>query len=145
VDVLYWQPGWTLGDDAAFRARLAEAVAGVRWVTDGNFPDSADLHLARADLIVWVDQPRLVCLWRVVWRVIANGRRRRPDLPEGCDESFDPWLWGYVWRWDRETRPDVEAAIARHAPATPVIRLTCDAQINDWLTSVTPAAALREI
>jgi len=140
LDVLYWGPNWTTGDYAAFRVSLAEAVGGEQWISDGNFPDSADLHLARADLIVWVDQPRLLCLWRVVWRVIVTGGRRRPDLPEGCPETFDPWLWGYVWRWDRETRPAMEAAIARHARATPLIRLSSDARIKAWLAGVSPAA-----
>jgi len=134
LDVLYWAPNWTEGDHDAFRARLAEAVAGERWISDGNFPDSADLHLARADLVVWVDQPRLLCLWRVIWRVIVTGGQRRPDLPEGCDETFDPWLWGYVWRWDRATRPNIEAAIARYAPTTPLARLRSDKDIAAWLT-----------
>ena len=133
LDVLYWRPGWVEGDYAAFRERLTEAVSGERWITDGNFPDSADLHFARADLIVWVDQPRLLCLWRVIWRVIATGAGRRPDLPEGCRESFDPWLWGYVWNWDRDTRPKVEAALAEHAPNTPVVRLRNDRETAAWL------------
>lgn len=136
LDVLYWKPGWTEGDPATFGARLAEAVAGDRWITDGNFPDIAALHFARADLIVWVDQPRLLCLWRVVWRVIATARRRRPDLPEGCPETFDPWLWGYIWKWDRDTRGHIEAALREHAPATPMVRLRSDREIAAWLEDV---------
>ena len=139
LDVLYWAPRWTEGDYEAFRARLAEAVAGERWISDGNFPDSADLHIARADLIVWVDQPRLICLWRVVWRVIVTGGRRRPDLPEGCEETFDPWLWRYVWRWDRDTRPNIEAAIARHAAKTPLVRLSSDGAARRWLNGLAPS------
>jgi adenylate kinase family enzyme len=136
LDVLYWAPNWTKGDYAAFRARLAEAVAGERWVADGNFPDSGDLHFARADLIVWVDHPRLLCLWRSIWRVVATRGRRRPDLPEGCAETFDPWLWGYIWNWDRVTRSQIEAALSKHAPATPIVRLRNDREIAAWLASL---------
>lgn len=136
LDVLYWAPGWVGGDYEVFRRHLTEAVSGERWITDGNFPDSADLHFARADLIVWVDQPRLLCLWRVIWRVIATGGGRRPDLPEGCQERFDPWLWSYVWNWDRDTRPKVEIALAEHAPKTPLVRLRSDQAAAAWLSAI---------
>jgi len=133
LDVLYWKPGWTKGDHDAFRERLAVAVAGERWISDGNFPDSGDLHYARAELIVWIDQPRLLCLWRSIWRVIKTRGRRREDLPAGCPETFDPWLWGYIWNWDRDTRGPVEAALSTHARATPVVRLRSDREIETWL------------
>jgi len=136
LDVLYWKPGWIQGDQGAFRERLAAAVAGERWVCDGNFPDSGDLHFARADLIVWVDQPRLLCLWRSIWRVITTGDRRRADLPEGCPETFDPWLWRYIWNWDRVTRSQVDAALSRYAAVTPIVRLRSDREIAAWLASL---------
>jgi len=138
LDVLYWKPGWVEGDEAEFRARLSEALASGRWITDGNFASEGDLHLANAELIVWVDQPRLLCLWRSIWRVIATGRRRRGDLPEGCPETFDPWLWDYIWHWNRRTRPKIEAALAEHAPNTPLVRLRSDREIANWLTRQTP-------
>ena len=136
LDVLYWEPGWVEGDYAAFRRRLAEAVSAEQWIADGNFPDSGDLHFARAETVVWVDQPRLLCLWRVIWRVVVTGGGRRPDLPEGCRETFDPWLWGYVWNWNRETRPKVEASLADHAPGTSLVRLRSDREIAAWLATI---------
>jgi len=133
LDVLYWEPGWVQGDIAHFHKQLATALAGDRWICDGNFPSCGDLHFARADLIVWVDQPRLVCLWRSIWRVIETRSRSRPDLPDGCPETFDPWLWGYIWNWDRKTRPEVEAALADHAPMTQLVRLRSDKDVAVWL------------
>ncbi|HWA63748.1 MAG TPA: hypothetical protein VG939_20400 [Caulobacteraceae bacterium] len=129
LDVVYWRPGWVKSEAGPFRERLAEALAGGRWITDGNFMSTADLHLARADLIVWVDQPRTLCVRRAIWRALTERGGRRADMAEGCDEKFDPTFYRYIWDWDRKTRPMVEATIAALAPRTPLVRLTSDAEI----------------
>src|SRR5450631_2597540 len=85
LDVLFWEPGWTEPDNAAFRARVGAAIAGDAWVSDGNYTTRTfDLRLPRADLIVWMDTPRLVCLARTLKRSALA--RPRPDLPVGCEE-----------------------------------------------------------
>jgi len=104
LDLLFWQPGWTPAPEAQARAALAEALAGERWIADGDFLDdgAADARFARADTVVWLDLPRRLCLWRIGWRLLRDRRRRRPDLPAGCRESFDPaflrWVWSYPGR-----------------------------------------------
>jgi adenylate kinase family enzyme len=133
LDVLFWRPGWKASDDADFRTRLAAALAGGRWITDGNFSRVADLHIAGAQLIVWVDQPRALCVRRALGRVITARGRVRADMAEGCPERIDLEFLRYIWRWNIDTRPKVEAAIARHAPTTPVVRLRSDREIADWL------------
>ncbi|HEX7760570.1 MAG TPA: hypothetical protein VF459_13770 [Caulobacteraceae bacterium] len=138
LDVLFWLPGWKESDDARFRARLAEALAGGRWISDGNFSRQGDLHFAGAELIVWVDQPRALCLRRALTRAIRERGHNRADMAEGCDEKIDLAFLVYIWNWNRLTRPRIEAAIAEHAPATPVVRLTSDAAITDWLEALAP-------
>jgi adenylate kinase family enzyme len=130
LDVLYWRPGWAKSDDDSFRERLAAALSGGRWISDGNFTSSAaDLHIAGAQLIVWVDQPRWLCLRRALWRALSERGGKRTDMAEGCDEKFDPEFYRYIWNWDRDTRPKVEAALAKWAASTPVVRLKSDAEI----------------
>jgi adenylate kinase family enzyme len=141
LDVVFWRPGWVESDDASFRQRLGAALAGGRWITDGNFMRMADLHIAGAELIVWVDQPRMLCVRRALWRAITERGGKRADMAEGCDEKFDPEFYRYIWNWDRDTRPRVEAAIARFAPETPVVSLKSDAEIEAFLarTAAGPA------
>ncbi len=67
----------------SFGVRVSEAVAGDGWITDGNYARRTfDLRLPRADLVVWVDTPGVVCTARVALR--SHLGRARPDLPEGC-------------------------------------------------------------
>ncbi|MDQ0464745.1 adenylate kinase family enzyme [Caulobacter ginsengisoli] len=134
LDVLYWRPGWAPSETEPFRERLQAATAGETWIADGNFiTHVSDLTLGRADTIIWIEQPRWLCLARALWRVVRERGPNRPDMAQGCAEKFDPQFLAYIWTWDRLTRPRVEAAIARHAPDIPVIRLRSDAEIAAFL------------
>jgi len=87
LDVLFWEPDWKEPDNEAFRARVGAAIAGDAWVSDGNYLSRTfDLRLPRADLVIWLDTPRLTCLWRVLVRSALA--RPRPDLPAGCEERL---------------------------------------------------------
>ena len=37
LDALYWGPGWTPRPEAEFHRRIAEVIAGDRWIVDGNY------------------------------------------------------------------------------------------------------------
>ncbi|HZZ35571.1 MAG TPA: hypothetical protein VFE03_07585 [Caulobacteraceae bacterium] len=137
LDVLFWLPGWKESEAEPFRQRLAAALNAETWITDGNFTGiAADLHLAGADTIVWVDQPRMVCLWRAFARAVRERGRNRADMAEGCDEKIDLPFLAYIWNWDRDTRPRVEAALAHHGGAARLLRLTSDAQIEAFLATL---------
>ena len=114
IDALFWQPGWVAPDNESFRARLADALAGDRWITDGNFSNTFDIRLPRADLILWVEVPRMVSIRRALLRVWKHYGRTRPDLAPGCPERLDWAFLRYIWNFDRDTRPRIMAAIEAH-------------------------------
>jgi adenylate kinase family enzyme len=114
LDAEFWQPGWKVTPRAAWRAKVAELAAQPAWIMDGNYGASLDLRLPRADCVAWFDYPRHVCLRRVAWR-LANGYGRvRSDLAQGCPERFDREFLRYIWDFPAKSRPNIEAALARH-------------------------------
>jgi len=72
LDALYFGPGFSTVPLPVLRERTTEAVAGERWVTDGNKSAVRDLVWPRADTVVWLDYPVAVSLWRLgkraLWR-----------------------------------------------------------------------------
>ncbi|BAU44279.1 AAA family ATPase [Leptolyngbya sp. O-77] len=70
LDALHWEPNWTAAPPEVFRARVAEALTGDRWVVDGNYSSVRDLVWGRADTIVWLDYPFGLVLWRSLRRAI---------------------------------------------------------------------------
>ncbi|MEU8298310.1 AAA family ATPase [Micromonospora sp. NPDC048909] len=139
LDRHFWQPGWTAPGEARWRETVAELAARPAWVMDGNYGGTLDLRLPRADLLVFCDPPRLRCLGRVLRRRWAHRATPRDDLPVGCPERIDLQFLRYVWRYPRDSRPRLLAAVASRAPDLPVVRLRGRADVRRWLASL-PAA-----
>lgn len=143
LDRLFWQPGWTEPEPEAFRARVRQALADEDWVCEGNYSRRTfDLRLPRADLVIWLDAPRLTCLGRVLLRSLRN--RPRPDRAEGCDERFDRAYLAflrYVWTFRRETAPRIERERLAMAPELPVARLDSPARVTAFVDALAAGQA----
>ncbi|WP_226477869.1 AAA family ATPase [Pseudomonas sp. MWU16-30323] len=144
LDTLFWSPGWVEPDAEQFRTRVRNAVAPDGWVCEGNYARRTfDLRLPRADLIIWLDTPRLTCFGRVILRSAQN--RPRPDIPAGCTEKLDReflTFLKYVWTFDRSYRPSIEAVRLAAGPLVPVVHLRGGQQIAEFLDGL-PAVSLR--
>jgi len=83
LDSLYFGPEFSTAPLPLLRERTSVAIAGDRWVTDGNKRAVRDLVWPRADTIVWLDYPLGVRLWRLAKRA----RRRSSVLKAQAEET----------------------------------------------------------
>ena len=141
LDTLFWAPGWVEPEAEQFRAKVHEAVAPDAWVCEGNYARRTfDLRLPRADLVIWLDTPRLTCFKRVIVRSVMN--RPRPDLPAGCTEKLDRaflTFLNFVWQFDRGYRPGIDSQRQAIGPDVPTVHMRGSRQIAAFLASL-PAA-----
>ena len=133
LDALYWRPGWQEPDTASFRARTAAAVAGDEWISEGNYRETFDLRLPRADIVIILEAPRWLRLLRVLRRTLVA--RTGPDLPAGCPEHWDWKFLRFIWRFDKVTWPRIEAARIAHGREAPVIRLRTKRQVSAFMSA----------
>lgn len=142
LDTLFWEPGWVEPDAVQFRERVRDAVAMDAWVCEGNYARRTfDLRLPNADLIIWLDTPRLTCLARVIVRSLMN--RPRPDLPAGCREKLDRaflTFLKFVWRFDHGYRQGIDAVRMAIGPKVPTVHLRGSRQIAAFLDGLPTAA-----
>ena len=132
LDMLFWRPGWVEPEPEAFRSVVAAAVAGDAWVTDGNFASRTfDLRLPRADTIIFIDQPRWLCVFRIIWRWLTWRGRTRPDLAEGCYENLDWDFFLWTWNFERQSKPRILREAASYG--TPVTILRGDRDMTNFL------------
>jgi adenylate kinase family enzyme len=107
LDAINWRAGWRAlyaEDPEAFARRVADAIAGETWVTDGNYRRVLPLILGRATDVVWLDYGRVVVMSRVIRRSFIRAVTRR-ELWPGTDnrEDFARWLdpeHPIRWAWD---------------------------------------------
>ncbi len=122
LDSVFHQPGWVPLPDEDFRRRVSEAVAGERWVIDGNYSSKVrDLIWARADTVVWLDLPRRTVMRRIIWRSFSRAARRT-ELWNGNTEhwrnlfSLDKEKSVIAWAWTSHARNRTRYAAAMADP-----------------------------
>ena len=125
LDLHHWDPGWIYRESARARENVRQLCDTPAWVMDGNFAESFDLRMPRADTLVWLDYPRATCLRRILMRTIKDYGSQKPDLPEGCPEQFDLGVLQFAWRFPQQSRPAITEAIARYGSHLDVFTL-CD-------------------
>lgn len=135
LDTLFWEPNWEEPDADQFRERVRHAVAAPAWVCEGNYARRTfDLRLPQADLVIWLDTPRLTCLARVIVRSLLD--RPRADRPVGCKERLDKAFLEFlkfVWQFDSSYRAEIEAIRLTVAPQVPTVHLCGKTQIDRFL------------
>ena len=117
LDQYYWRPGWKTPAADVWRRQLEELIQQPNWILDGTYVQYLEARLARADLVIYLDLPRLVCVFRILWRTLRWWRRLRPGAPVGCVERFDWEFFHYVWTFRRDHHPKVVDSLNRR-PAT---------------------------
>lgn len=72
VDDLTWQPRWVPVPVDEQRRRIEAICAGPEWILDTAYSQWLDVALARAELVVALDYPRLFSLQRLVRRTASR-------------------------------------------------------------------------
>ena len=114
LDLHFWKPKWVAPSEDEWREKQRCVLAGDAWITDGNYPETLDLRLERADTIVVLNTPWPVCAARALVRGVRKSVGA--EMPEGCDDSAwrrlrDEWpLAVRIWR-KRRSQPEREHGI----------------------------------
>lgn len=112
LDRHYWKPDWTPTSNEEWDSQIEAFAMREQWIIDGNYSRTLDRRMKRADLIVYLDMPRWLCLYRVLKRRIQYHGKTRPDLNEDCPEKLDleflKWIWNYRKRSRAKTLDKLE-------------------------------------
>ena len=135
LDLSFWKPGWVAPSETEWREKQRGVLAGDAWIVDGNYHETLDLRLERADTVVVLDMPWWLCSGRAFLR----GFRMPGELPQGCDYSAwmrlrDEWRLAFrIWR-NRRSEPQREhEIISRHGQHVAVQVLRSKRAVIDFL------------
>jgi len=130
LDKCFLKPGWTMLPRDVREAQRRAMMAGDSWIIDGNWASSMAPRFATADLVIFLDLNRLVCLWGALRRA----GKQRPDMP---DNVADPkrfsranlLFYRRIWDYPKAERP---AVLALHDanPGTTFLRLRSHREIE---------------
>lgn len=137
LDEHFWGPGWVECPDDEWRRRQREIVAADRWIADGNYGATFDERFSRADTAIVVARRPACCLASAVRRSVRHhGTAVQAD---GCPERFSLTFYRWIWRYDRDSRPQLDAALRRH-PHLTVVELTSRRAMRTYLDDIVASA-----
>jgi adenylate kinase family enzyme len=131
LDLHYWKPGWVETPAEEWRTLQINLLAGDSWIADGNFGGTLDVRLARADTVIVLALPALQCLVGVLRRFLLH--YGRDVQAAGCPERINLAFLRWVWRWPRESRPRLDAALDHYRDRLRVVELSSRRQVDDFL------------
>jgi adenylate kinase family enzyme len=131
LDRHYWRPGWVEPTRDEWREVQAGLVAGDCWIADGNYGGTFDIRFERADTVIVLHPPRLACVTSALRRSLRH-RGEAVQAP-GCPERVDLKFLRWIWRYPRDTRPRLDAALARHGDHLTVVELRSRKAAADFL------------
>ena len=118
-----------------WRSKQRAVLVGDAWIADGNYHETLDLRVERADTVVVLDMPWWLCSGHAFLR----GFRMPGELPEGCDYSHrrrlrDEWLLAVrIWR-KRRSEPEYEREIlSQRGLSVTLYRLKSKRAVREFL------------
>jgi adenylate kinase family enzyme len=133
LDSYYWKPNWVPTPTDEWGHILEGLLQRDRWVMDGNYPQSLELRLDRADTVVFIDLNRYVCLGRCFWRLILHRGQNRPELAPGCYEKIDGEFLRWIWHYPQDIKPQILEALCRRGETVAQYRLTSARKVEEFL------------
>ena len=139
LDALRYEAGWVLVPDETLRHKAAEWIGPDRWVIDGNYAAVQDLLWVRAQVLVWLDFPLRVVLWRLLSRtfsrifkgeVFSSGNREQVTRLLGRQSIV---LWAVRSHGRRRRLYEEMIARPRYAHLQ-VVRLRSPSEVKIWLS-----------
>lgn len=89
LDKEYWLPNWRRPSEQEWKKKLMEITNNESWVMDGNYIETLDIRLSRAELVIMLDINQKKCLRGVFFRTLKGLFFKRKDLGYGCKDSFN--------------------------------------------------------
>jgi adenylate kinase family enzyme len=137
IDGLFHGPDWV--PRPSFLTDVETFTAGPRWVTEWQYVAARPLLAERADLLVWLDLPRMVVMRQVVGRTMS----RRVRWRELWNGNHEPPLWTFLtdrehivrWAWRMHPRDRFQVvALRAQRPELTMIQLRSRNDVELWLS-----------
>lgn len=101
LDQYFWRPGWVRTNPDEYK-KMHDAICDKEeWIIDGINLRVVEYRIQKADMVIFLDLPRYICLWRILKRTFKNYGKETQSSSKGCPERFN---WEYIkflkWVWD---------------------------------------------
>ena len=137
IDKIHWQAGWVERSKEEKTRLCHEVEQQDRWIFEGGYSPTWPNRLARADIVIWLDRPVGIRLWRVLRRAFIGLGHTRPDMADDCPERLRslPEFIHFIWTTRNSSRAKMAKLIAMAPSRCEVVRLQSDEEVARFLAT----------
>lgn len=95
LDELFWKPNWAESTDEELFPKLEKALSADDWVLDGNYSRTQPIKWKRVQMVVYLDLPFHIVLYRIIKRSLVRGFKNE-ELWAGNKET----VWKHLFTSD---------------------------------------------
>lgn len=108
LDKYFYTKNWVERNYADFLRDQQRFVDQNEWILDGNFTRSLLMRFERATVVIYFNQPRWFCYWRVFKRLFTKDSQI-DDRANGCHETIRWSLLKYMWSFEKRVEEQIKA------------------------------------
>lgn len=135
LDKEYWLPNWTVPEKQDWLKKLEKIIDEDAWILDGTYLDTLDMRLRKADLVIFLDYKRLLCVNSTIKRELKKKNKRRDDMGIGCIEKLDFKFINWVWKFPKVSRPKLLKILSEY-PKIKVITFKTRKESKKYLEEI---------
>ena len=140
LDELFWKPNWAESTDEELFPRLEKALSADEWVLDGNYNRTTSIKWKRVQMVVFLDLPFRIVLYRIIKRSLHRGIRNE-ELWHGNKETLwkhlftrDSMILWTIKRFSMNRKRYTELFEKPEYSHIKFVRLCSDKEVEDFVT-----------
>lgn len=100
LDKHYFISNWIERDKQEFLNIQQSFVNSKKWIIDGNSIQSLEIRYAKADLVLYINFPKWICIYRILKRILFPNTEI-DDRADNCKDRISWKLLEYSWTFDQ--------------------------------------------
>ena len=119
----------------AWREHVVKLAAQSRWIIDGNYRSTFQERFKQADLIIFLDYPARISLYRAFKRLFKHHKVLRPDMPETWREHISWHFFLFILKYNITIRKEVYSYLEQESEEKVTV-LRSPKQATEYLKSL---------
>lgn len=133
LDTYFWNANWVPKPNEEWERIVEHFTNEEHWIMDGNYTRTMDIRIKKADLIIFMDMPRILCMYRIIKRRFMYHKKSRPDMNQECQEKLDWEFLKWVWNYRARSRVNTIQKLEQIKEPQQVITVKTKKQVNELL------------
>jgi len=140
MDAIWWKENWQNISEEEFLLRLETTLAGNNWVLDGNYSVTTPIKWANVQMVIWLDLPFHITLYRAVKRAVLRAITKQ-EIWHGNRESWrkllskDSIVWWTLTTYKRNILKYEDLMCDQQFGHIQFVRLRNLKQVHEFLAS----------